>query len=321
MSFFTLGTKNRIKKDHYLLAIDKLINWNPIRKMLVGLHINEINPRGGPKAYDNLSMFKALLLGQWHSLSDPGLEEALRLRIDFMVFSRFEIGDEVPDETTLCRFRNKLVEKNLYESLFKEINSQLEEQGIKVKKAEAALLDATIITSAARPRETIEETTGEARKSADPDATWVKKGSKCYFGYRGYAIADSEEGFIHHVMVKPAHESETRQVGLLLEEIHGKRLFTDKGFSSAENRQRVYEKGLRDGISYKASRGRPLKYSQRLFNKIVARRRFPIEQAFGTLKRKFHISRASYFTRVKVEAQLYWKAMCFNLNKALRIIR
>jgi transposase, IS5 family len=96
-------------------------------------------------------------------------------------------------------------------------------------------------------------------------------------------------------MVKPAHESETRQVDFLLEEVHGKRLLTDKGFSSKENREKIREKGLRDGISYKASRGDPLRYSQRLFNKIVARRRFPIEQAFGTLKRKFRMDRASYF--------------------------
>jgi len=321
MSFFMLGTRDRIKKDHYLLAIDKLINWTPIRKMLVGLHTNEINSRGGPKAYDNVSMFKALLLGQWHSLSDPSLEEALRLRIDFIVFSGFELGDEVPDETTLCRFRNKLVERDLYESLFKEINNQLERQGIKVRKAEAALLDATIITSAAKPRATIEEATGEVKKSADPDATWLKKGTKSYFGYRGYAIADSEEGFIHHLMVRPAHESETKQVGLLLDNVHGKGLLTDKGFSSAANREELRKRGLQDRLSYKASRGHPLKYSQRLFNKIVARRRFPIEQAFGTLKRKFHMARASYFTRVKVEAQLYWKAMCFNLNKALRIVQ
>ncbi len=45
-----------------------------------------------------------------------------------------------------------------------------------------------------------------------------------------------------------------------------------------------------------------------------------IEQAFGTLKRKFCIGRASYFYRLKVEGQLYMKALCFNLNKALRRI-
>ena len=86
----------------------------------------------------------------------------------------------MPDETTLCRFRNKLVERNLHDSLFQEINRQLEAHGIKIRKAEAALVDATIITSAARPRQTIEDRV--VKKSADPDASWVKKGNKSYFG-------------------------------------------------------------------------------------------------------------------------------------------
>lgn len=63
----------------------------------------------------------------------------------------------------------------------------------------------------------------------------------------------------------------------------------------AKNRQEVHKRGIKDGFSHKASRNHPLRYSQRLFNKIIARRRFRIEQAFGTLKRKFRIDRASYF--------------------------
>jgi IS5 family transposase len=317
MSFFTLGAKDRIKRDHYLIHLDKLINWKPIENALRGTHLNEINSKGGPKAYNNLSMFKAILLGQWHSLSDPGLEEALRLRLDFMIFTGFEMGDEVPDETTLCRFRNKLVERNLHDILFQEINCQLESHGIKVKKAEAALVDATIITSSARPRQTIEN--GVVKKSADPDASWVTKGKKSYFGYRGYAVADGEQGFIHYLSVRPANESEMKQLPALLKHVHGKRILTDKGFASFENREEVSKMGIKDGISHKASRGHPLRYSQRLFNKIVARRRFRIEQAFGTLKRKFRMQRASYFGRLKVEAQMYWKAMCFNLTKAIRM--
>src|SRR6187399_699939 len=188
MSFFMMGARERVKKNHHLIQLDKLINWEPIRKALQGMHINEVNPRGGPKAYDNLSMFKAILLGQWHSLSDPGLEEALRVRLDFMMFTGFEMTEEVPDETTLCRFRNKLIKRGLYEALFKEINRQLEEHGVKVKNAEAALVDATIITSAARPRKTIEE--GAVKKSVDSEANWLKKGSKSYFGYKGFIIVD-----------------------------------------------------------------------------------------------------------------------------------
>ena len=54
-------------------------------------------------------MFKSILLGQWHSLSDPGLEQSLRVRLDFLQFTGFTLGDNLPDETTFCRFRNKLI--------------------------------------------------------------------------------------------------------------------------------------------------------------------------------------------------------------------
>jgi IS5 family transposase len=313
MNFFMLGARERIKQDNYLIRLDQMIDWRSIAKLLQGIHINEKNPKGGPKAYNNLAMFKALLLGQWHSLSDPALEEALRLRLDFMMFSGFEIPDDTPDETTLCRFRNKLIERELYNPIFVEINRQLEEHGIKVKKAEAALVDATIIVSAARPRQTIEES-GKVKQSSDEDARWVTKGSKSYFGYRAYAIADGEKGFIQHILVRAANESEPRQLPQLLKYVHGNRLLTDKGFASADNRQATKNMGIKDGISHKATRNHPLRFSQRLFNKIIAKRRFRIEQAFGTLKRRFRMNRACYFGRIKVEAQMYYKAMCFNLS-------
>ena len=35
-------------------------------------------------------MFKAILLGQWHSLSDPESEHALAVRADFLVFCDFD---------------------------------------------------------------------------------------------------------------------------------------------------------------------------------------------------------------------------------------
>ena len=62
-------------------------------------------------------MFKAVLLGQWYSLSDPELEEALTVRLDFMMFTDLE--SNVPDETTLCRFRNLLIKKVVYNSFCK----------------------------------------------------------------------------------------------------------------------------------------------------------------------------------------------------------
>ena len=58
-------------------------------------------------------MFKLILLGQWHRLSDTQIEEALRVKLDFLVFCEFDLGDSLPGHTTICRFRNRLMVTDL----------------------------------------------------------------------------------------------------------------------------------------------------------------------------------------------------------------
>ena len=67
-----------------------------------------------------------------------------------MIFTGFD--NNVPDETTLCRFRNRLIDNGLDDILFLEINNQLEKSGLKVKNCEGSVIDATIIESVARPK-------------------------------------------------------------------------------------------------------------------------------------------------------------------------
>lgn len=73
---------------------------------------------------------------------------------------------------------------------------------------------------------------------------------------------------------------------------------------------------MKDGIMHKAARNRPLTKRQKLINKLISKKRYIIEQGFGTLKRIFRFSRASYMTKLKVETQFWLKAICFNLLKA-----
>ena len=85
--FLCLEQIKKIKETNKLIGLLKLLNWDRCRKHLKSVHKNDIDPKGGQKAYDNLKMFKALLLQQWHSLSDEQLEESLCVRIDFMTFT------------------------------------------------------------------------------------------------------------------------------------------------------------------------------------------------------------------------------------------
>ena len=45
--------------------------------------------RRGARGYPPLCMLRALLLAQWHDLSDPGLEDALSDRLSFRRFCGF----------------------------------------------------------------------------------------------------------------------------------------------------------------------------------------------------------------------------------------
>jgi len=334
MSFFTNLISSRVPADNRLRKLNAIIDWEKIRKIITKKYRPNINPVTGVKPYDPICMFKAILLQSWHSLSDPALEEALRVRFDFILFTGFEIEDSIPDETTLCRFRNQLIELNLERDLFAEINRQLEEHGLKIKRASGAVIDATIIESAARPKYQIEEivedrkepevpptSSFKVQRSCDVDARWLKKGKRSYFGYKMFISTQAEDGFIEHVAVTPANQSEVSYLPKILEGmelIRGKRIYGDKGYASAYNRENLKRLGLKDGLMEKATKGEALSHLKKIKNKLISKRRYIVEQTFGILKRRFSFSRSRYLSRRKVEGEAILKSICLNLMKSIR---
>ena len=70
--------------DSYpLLKLSQVLDWQPIEQLLHQQKARYLRDHRGRPAYSLLSMFKAVLLGQWHSLSDPELERCLATRLDF----------------------------------------------------------------------------------------------------------------------------------------------------------------------------------------------------------------------------------------------
>lgn len=70
-------------------------------------------------------------------------------RLYFRRFVGLGMEDAAPDSTTVCRFRNTLVEADLYDAVLGEINRQLEEKGVIVKRG--AIVDASITDTPRRP--------------------------------------------------------------------------------------------------------------------------------------------------------------------------
>ena len=54
---------------------------------------------------------------------------------------------------------------------------------------------------------------------------------------------------------------------------------------------------------------------------LISKRRFRVEQVFGTAKRLFGLARARYFGRAKTHAQMAMTAIAMNLLKAANKIK
>jgi len=66
----------------------------------------------------------------------------------FRKFCHLELGSEVPEASTLGRFRNQLVKHDLWDGLPGEINRQLEAKNIIMSEGRINIIDATPIEAA-----------------------------------------------------------------------------------------------------------------------------------------------------------------------------
>ena len=127
-----------------LLAASSTIKWEDVEQHMQADYWQAMYRKGGRVPYDYHAMFRALLLARWFGLSYPKLERALRVRIDFMLFCGFVIGDKMPDASTLNRFNSKLEKSGVLSAMFDEVELQLHNQGIQLHLAHGALVEVGI---------------------------------------------------------------------------------------------------------------------------------------------------------------------------------
>lgn len=327
----------RRKKHSFLDDVNSLVNWQPISKFLDKKLQRKHNAIGSP-SYPAIAMFKILLLQRWYNLSDPAMEQNLLDRLSFLRFIEFSLDQEIPDETTICRFRNDLIKLDILDDLLEMINKQFERKGLLVRKG--AVVDASVIGSSRRPRKVIDiapedrkeddATDSESPKedsvtvsySDDTDAAWLRKGKRTFYGYKVHAAVDSSSGFLLGGHSTPANKSDIGQFEQLVEEIStmpGMHVYADKGYSSKKNRSFLKDKNIFDGIMHKATRGKPLKDDQKEENRAISNVRYIVEQSFGTMKRAYNFSRTRYKGIEKVTGELHIIGLAFNIKKAVRL--
>ncbi len=130
LSFSDYALNDRLEYvDSFLKQLDSIIDFNKLRPVLKKNGTGSKNVCG-VQAYDQILMFKILLIQKFYDLSDEKAEEGLNVNLLYMKFAGLSLESLAPDSTTTGRFRNSLIKNNLHGKLFTNINKQLEKTGL-----------------------------------------------------------------------------------------------------------------------------------------------------------------------------------------------
>lgn len=298
----------RAGRNEWLDRIDRIVDWSAVASVLSPVYASD----EGRPSYPVLSLVKLLLLQQWYTLSDPGLEEAADDRLSFRRFAGLPLDEGVPDHSTIWRFRQELERHALSEALFSEINRQLDARGLIIRKG--TLIDATIVEAAVKP-----PSAHEGPVSArDPQAGWTKKNGKSRFGYKAHIAVDQGSNLIRDAILSGAdlHDS---LAGPSLVQGDEAAVYADKAYDSRKFRDALEEAGIRDGIMHKARRNHPLKDWQRWLNKALSPIRSGVERGFATMKRYYGYRRVRYLGLARNRCHLNLMCAAINLRRAIAL--
>lgn len=291
-----------------LERMSALVDWERVEVCLSSLRSSS-SP--GCPGFDPLVLFKSLLLAHLYGLSDRELEFMLADRLSFKRFAGFAMADKVPDHSVLCRFRGELIHRGLLDVLFEELNGQLDEAGLILRKG--TLVDATLFeAAAARP---------EGKKGkVDKDAAFVKRSGKSgsVYGYKAHVGVDQGSGLIRRVVTTPANVNDTTPADDLVSGDE-RSVYGDKAYDSHARRAALKARGIKPRIMRRGNKHHELPPRLRRFNRLLRPLRAPVETTFATWKRRMGLVRGRYVGLIKTTAQILLTAIAFNLRRAAAI--
>lgn len=213
MQISIFDESNRIKKlenmNNVLDKLDKIVDWKAFKQILNHAILREKNPQGGRPPYDNLMMFKVLVLKRLFNLSAEETEYQINDRLSFMKFLHLGLSDTVPDAKTIWLYEDKLSKSGAGKELFNALNKQIEAKGYITRTG--SIVDATFIEAPKRkntkkqreqlkngeiPEEWDDKEHPQKLMQRDTDATWTVKNREAHFGYKDTIKADLESKII-----------------------------------------------------------------------------------------------------------------------------
>ena len=161
------GKKRQTRRERFLAEMNTVVPWTRL-EALIEPHYPKSGKVGRPPI-GVPRMLRMYFLQQWYTLADEALEDALYDSQAMREFIGIDLGREnVPDATTLLKFRRLLEQHDLTATILAEVNAHLTERGLLMRQG--TVVDATIISAPS-------STKNEDGKR-DPEMHQTKKGQQ-----------------------------------------------------------------------------------------------------------------------------------------------
>ena len=308
--------KRTTKRDEFLEIMEEIIPWDEWVE-----YIRPYYPDGkrGRPVRGIEKMLRMYLLQIWFNLSDEGVEDAIYDSYAMRKFMGINFMDEqVPDATTLLKFRHLIEENKLGEQMFKAINYVLEQAGCMMKGG--TIVDATIINAPS--------STKNAEGKRDPEMHQTKKGNEWRFGMKCHIGVDAGSGLVHTITATAANIHDINEASKLIRE-DDEIVYGDSGYLGIENREEISSDEHLSSVEYRINRrpGKIQKVSDQAINweKYIENRkssvRCKVEHVFRIIKGDFGYRKVVYRGIAKNLNRLNIMFACANLLMCARAKR
>lgn len=281
--------KKKTKREKFLDEMEHIIPWDKLISFIEPYYPS--GKRGRPTMGIE-KMLRMYLLQVWFNLSDEGIEDGIYDSYAFRKFMRINfIEEQVPDATTLLKFRHLLEKHEIGEQIFEAISQLLEQNGVIMRGG--TIVDATIINAPS--------STKNKEKARDPEMHQTKKGNEWRFGMKCHIGVDAGTGYVHTITATSANVHDITETHNLLRK-DDKVVYGDSGYIGVEKREEIKEDENFSTIDFRITR-RPKSLPRVSDNAIDWERyidyrkssiRSKVEHVFNIIKNRFGFKKVRY---------------------------
>jgi IS5 family transposase len=319
------------KKGDFLVSLNETIEWERFRPILSRIRKVHRKSKAGRKPYDELLMFKILILQSLYNMSDEKTEVMILDRLSFRRFLGVGFSDNVPDATTIWLFRDVATRMGLIKRLFREFDLQLTGKGLCAKQG--SMIDASMVQA---PRQKIDkeekkelEETGKVEEWNEPksrqkdvDADWTKKNDKSYFGYKNHICVDVENKFIRKYEVSKASLHDSQMTRKLLDYTNSSgKVYADSAYMSKKTLSFLDSMGFISKICRKGTCVKPLTKLEHRGNKTKSKIRARVEHVFGMQKMMAGDLILRSIGIVRATAKIGLRNLAYNMRRLVTILK